>query len=90
MFCHQERGGQFAGISYTGNSTIAITSAGDVYLRYAIPMCSYDGPLWSCPYHPATGLCSTCDRWNYMGNVLGGNVPAAGTSWSKVKEGYRK
>jgi hypothetical protein len=82
-----QSGGQFAGISVYAGTTTAITSSGDVYAINAAPSVAsgtYCEFGWSPPYF---GCVNT---WTYLGNVLGGTVPAAGSTWSGVKGGYRK
>ena len=83
-----QSGGQFAGITHTTDGLVAITSTGDIFAHVGAPaMQNYV----TCEITwPGSCFGGGDPGWVYMGNVLGGTVPASGTSWSKVKDSYRK
>jgi hypothetical protein len=88
--------GPFAGICIEPNgyrATLAITTSGDVYARNAIPVVNQatcNGLLsWETNGCNSGGLEQDAG-WQFMGNVLGGTIPAEAKSWSGVKQGYRK
>jgi hypothetical protein len=83
-----QAGGPFVGLVATesnGVSYLAITASGECYGNVARVDC--DGP-GSTPYFMDTGR--GCVGWTYLGTILNGTVPAAGSTWSGVKNGYRK
>lgn len=93
-----QSGGQFAGITSIhahGSGVevpLAITTTGDLYARSAAPSQAVTpNGGFACGFQGWGSDCFGADPgWQYMGNVLTGNVAVDQKTWSSVKQGFKK